>query len=236
MTILLTSGNPLGLRAVGSGGRTAVSSYEQITRTLRQMFGPAHAALFAEPSQRAAAIDWYADVESGGKPVRLSEAPPGIRDPGLERLETLVRDIEAKAVSLQKSDRQDERILGDMLAHALEIPDEDAVFLVGGQPVMTFWGLRQRPEPPRDQPDPYAVEAPLAVPAAVASPGRTPAHPPDRAGPAGIARGSPAVPRAAGAPSGRRPAAARRPVGRLRVAAGHLRGGTPARLRHRLPA
>ena len=172
MTILLTSGNPLGLRAVGSGGRTAVSSYEQITRTLRQTLGPAHAALFAEPSQRTATIDWFADVETTHRPVRLMEAAAGRRDDGLTRLETLVADIEAQAASLKKSDRPDERILGDMLAHALDIPDEDAVFLVGDQPVMTFWGyvkhqdrpavgpiqrLMRRRSPPARPPEPETV-------------------------------------------------------------------------------
>ena len=180
MTILLTSGNPLGLRAVGSGGRTAVSSYEQITRTLRQTLGPAHAALFAEPSQRTATIDWFADVETTHRPVRLMEAAAGRRDDGLTRLETLVADIEAQATSLKKSDRPDERILGDMLAHALDIPDEDAVFLVGDQPVMTFWGyvkhqdrpavgpiqrLMRRRSPPARPPEPETVrlEEPVTV-------------------------------------------------------------------------
>ena len=140
MAILLTSSNPLGLRAVGSGGKTAVASYGQITRTLRQMLGPDHAALFAEPNERAAKIDWFADVEARGTPIRLTAAPAAVRERGLARLDTLMRDIMNKTVSLQKSDRQDERILGDMLAHAIEIPDEDAVFLVGEQPVLTFWG------------------------------------------------------------------------------------------------
>ena len=184
MAILLASGNPLGLRAVGSGGRTAVSSYEQITRTLRQTLGPDHAALFAEPSQRPAAIDWYSEIEADGTPVRLTAASTDARDRGLGRLTILVADIEAKAATLQKSDRQDERILGDMLAHALDIPDEDAVFLVGGRPVMTFWGyVKDRGRPavspihalmrrasPKLTPPPLA-EAPERVPPPSGSPG-----------------------------------------------------------------
>ena len=140
MPVLLTSGNPLGLRAVGRGGRTAVASYDQISRTLRQSLGVEHARLFAEPSQRSAVIDWYADVDEGSAVARLADVSPEQRERGLQRLGDLVRDIEALAASLEKSDRQDERILGDMLTHALEIPDEQSVFLAGAQPVVAFWG------------------------------------------------------------------------------------------------
>ena len=140
MAIFLTSGNPLGFRALGSGGRSAAAAYEQIARTLHQSLGPDHAALFAEPNPRATAIDWFANVEMTAAAVRLVEASPADSQRGLVRLEALVRDIETKIVSLQKSDREDERILGEMLAHALEFPDERAVFLVGAQPVITFWG------------------------------------------------------------------------------------------------
>ena len=189
MSTLITSANPLGLRALGSGGRTAVASFEQITRTLRQSLGPEHAALFAEPSPRGAAIDWFADSDRGDVPVRLTEAEPALRERGLARLAGLVRDIEAKAVSLRKSDRQDERILGEMLTHALDIPGEDAVFLIGERPVMTFWGYvrdsgqpavkplhslisRRRPEdPPKTAieagaglPDETAVRGPPTLP------------------------------------------------------------------------
>lgn len=141
MTILVTSKNPLGLRALGSGGRTVMASYDQIARTLRQQLGEDHAALFTEPSQRPGTIDWFANIDTADRsPVRLNDAESGRRERGRARLEALVRDIESKTVALQRSDRQDERILGDMLAFALNIPDETAVFLVGEHPVLTFWG------------------------------------------------------------------------------------------------
>ena len=140
MAIFLTSGNPLGYRALGSGGRSAAAAYEQIVRTLRQALGPDHAALFAEPNARGSVIDWFAHLEADHAPKRLTDGKDAEVQAGLERLDRLTRDIEAKIASFQKSDRQDERILGEMLAHALEFPDESAVFLVGAEPVITFWG------------------------------------------------------------------------------------------------
>jgi hypothetical protein len=140
VAILITSGTALGLRALGSGGRTAAGSYDQIVRFLGQSLGPDHAALFSEPSERGGNIDWFTNFEAEGAAVRLAEAEPPLREKARSNLEKLMREIEGKAAALQKSDRQDERILGDMLARALEVPDENAIFQVGGQPVLTFWG------------------------------------------------------------------------------------------------
>ena len=185
MSILVTSANPLGLRALGSGGRTAVASFEQITRTLRQSLGPDHASLFAEPSPRGGSVDWFTEAERGETPVRLTDADAGLRNRGLARLETLVRDVEAKAVSLRKSDRQDERILGDMLTHAREIPSADAVFLIGERPVLTFWGYVRDSGQPAVKPlnalllRPRA-EVPAAPPPIAPTPERVTDGPPPR--------------------------------------------------------
>lgn len=139
MAARITTGQTLGLRALASGGRTAIGSYDQIERYLRRTLGPEHAALFAEPSVRGAEIDWFTNFDSADRPVRLNETDPNARS-AIANLERLVSDIEGCAVTLQKSDRPDERILGDMLARALEIPNEEAIFRVGDQPVLTFWG------------------------------------------------------------------------------------------------
>jgi hypothetical protein len=146
--ILITSGNRLGLRALGSGGRTALSSYDQIVRTLGQSMGPEHVALFAEPSLRGAAIDWFTNFDATGAAAPLSEADPTVREAARARLEGLVNDILAKAAVLQQSDREGDRILGEMLQYALEVPSEEAVWLVDGQAVLTFWGhVRDQGQP-----------------------------------------------------------------------------------------
>jgi hypothetical protein len=146
--ILITSGNRLGLRALGSGGRTALSSYDQIIRTLGQSMTSGHVALFAEPSLRGAAIDWFSNFDATSAPTPLNEANSAVREAARARLESLVNDILAKAAVLQQSDREGDRILGEMLQYALEVPSEDAVWLVDGQPVLTFWGhVRDQGQP-----------------------------------------------------------------------------------------
>jgi hypothetical protein len=128
------------LRPLGRGGRTAAGSYDQISRYLRQNLSPEHASLFAEPSLRAGTFDWFSDFDAPDRPIRMLDADPKLRQEATARLARLTADIEARASSLRRSDRQDERILGDMLESALEIPDEAHIFVLGGRPVLTFWG------------------------------------------------------------------------------------------------
>ncbi len=140
MAVLIASGATLGLRPVGGGGLTAPGAYDQIVWLLRQSFGTEHAALFTRPSARLGGVDWFADLDADTRPVRLNEAEPELRDKALAKLCKLVSDIEAKAAALLKSDRQDERVFGDMLTRALEVPDDKAIFQIGAQPLLTFWG------------------------------------------------------------------------------------------------
>jgi hypothetical protein len=169
--ILITSGNRLGLRALGSGGRTALSSYDKIVRTLGQSMGPEHVALFAEPSLRGPAIDWYSNFDAAGAPTPIRAASPSMREAARARLEGLVNDISAKAAVLQQSDREGDRILGEMLQYALEVPSEDSVWLVGVQPVLTFWGHVRDQGQPAENPlrtmiqrrPPGSIPAPSAV-------------------------------------------------------------------------
>jgi hypothetical protein len=140
MAVLITTGSRIGMRTLGGGGRTTTSSYEQMTRYLRQVLGADHAALFAQPSERPGQIDWYTGFDSAEKPVRLAQASPEQRGAAVQVLKRLVADITAKADELAASDGQPDRILGEMLRFALEVPDEDQVWLIGAQPVLTFWG------------------------------------------------------------------------------------------------
>lgn len=143
MAVLLTSGPRTGLAALGGGGWTAAGSYDQIDRFLRRTLSPEHALLFAEPSERPGIVDWYTDAPHAQAPVRFVEARPEQREKARGVLGRLVEEITASAESLGTSDRQSDRITGEMLRLALEIPGESSVWIVGGQPVLVFWGHRE---------------------------------------------------------------------------------------------
>jgi hypothetical protein len=51
-----------------------------------------------------------------------------------------VNDIRARAAELKNSSRQSDRLLGQLLLLALEVPGEDCIYALGDQPVLIFWG------------------------------------------------------------------------------------------------
>lgn len=141
MSILLASGSPHRFRALGADGQNVINTYDQISRALAQKLGPRHADFLAEPISRGGAIDWYANFDSTETPLRLAEMTPERRDAAHGRIEELRGDILAWATTLRQSATAAERSLGDLLVKALRIPHEDHVWLVGDQPVLTFWGF-----------------------------------------------------------------------------------------------
>lgn len=190
MAVLLTSGPRTGLSALGGGGWTASGSYDQITRFLRRTLSPEHALLFAEPSERPGIVDWYTDAPHEQAPARFVEARPEHREKIRGVLGRLVDEITASADSLGTSDRQSDRITGEMLRLALEIPDESSVWIVGEQPVLVFWGHHQ--EVAARTPNPlFGLIARRA--SASAGPARIPAIRNAAAAPAAVSGSAPAI-------------------------------------------
>ena len=136
----LTTTSTEGLKPLGT---VPQRSYELISGTVRAEFSDAHAALFAEPvpTQYGDRFDWHATVEGKAVPLAESTDPISAR----ETLDGLVADIRAASERLMTSKDADDQRLGEALANALEIPDEDAIFVVepadGGaaQPVIVNW-------------------------------------------------------------------------------------------------
>ena len=148
--VLIATTTQEGLRAIGTGGQPVNHAYEQIVRSLRQRLSEEHAHLFAEPNYNPArgTVDWYAAV--AGDVVALSEADPERRRDGIDALARLRDEIGREVTALQQSAQGGDRMLGKMIELALEVPDEDHIYLVGDQPVLTCWGmLREGPAPAR---------------------------------------------------------------------------------------
>ncbi|MFK7744487.1 MAG: hypothetical protein AB8B47_05505 [Roseobacter sp.] len=136
----LTNTSTEGLKPLGTAPQR---SFELVSDTVRSKFGEAHAALFAEPvaTQYGDRFDWYATVEGKAVPITSLEDDASAR----AVLDQLVGDIKGMADELLSSKLADDQRLGEALANALEIPDEDAVFVIepkdGGapQPVLVNW-------------------------------------------------------------------------------------------------
>ena len=125
---------------LGASGQMAVNAYQQLNQYLRRKLTPEHAALLAEPNFDAerGSIDWYTSID--GNIRRLSDLDPTERAQAEQRLGQLVSDIQSEIGSLQASPRDSDRLIGEMLALALEIPSLDQVYVIGDQPVLVAWG------------------------------------------------------------------------------------------------
>ncbi|MGO4135956.1 hypothetical protein ACEQ6A_15500 [Rhizobium brockwellii] len=137
-----------GLRRLAVGGVAVTSAYEQIRHHLASTLGSAHAALFAEPVTSDGGVDWYCDLP--GEPRRLVDLNEEARSEQSRRLSQLIEQLETHMRGLRSSLPDYQRHLGQLLELALQIPDDLNVWVVGDQPVLTFWGYtRELGEPAR---------------------------------------------------------------------------------------
>lgn len=128
------------LQPLAAGAQRAIDAHPQITAHLRRARGPEHAALFAEPvpDPDRGSIDWYGP--GAGEAVPIDALPPADRAAAEARLAALVADIEAEARALKESPRPGDRLLGDLIALALRVPDRSWVRVQDGRPLLVGWG------------------------------------------------------------------------------------------------
>jgi hypothetical protein len=112
------------------------------------------ASLLAQPvpSGDGNFIDWYSDL--AGQPVALGALGKEARAEARALLDDRLKSLAALAKRLEAVDPE----AAGQLREALSFPGEETVYVIGGQPVITFWGHQPLAavEPP----------APLAPPAA----------------------------------------------------------------------
>ncbi len=142
----ITTTSVAGLRALGTSGQR---SYELVVRTLTQRFGPAHAALFAEPVAPDVGdqVDWYTPV--AGPLVALKNLPAAEKQAAEESLAVLMEDISGFAADLRGTAAADQQRLGEAVENALRFPGEESVFVVRTgdpdqpfQPVLVDWATQ----------------------------------------------------------------------------------------------
>ncbi len=133
------------LRPLACQGIFATDCYHQV-HALLQDLGPQYVALLAEPVHSTGvagqeSIDWYAHVNSSVQPRLLSQLSPEEKAPILHTLQNLARGIHSKAEGLMQSAHAQQALSGEILKLALQYPHEDAIWVVGDQPIVTQWGF-----------------------------------------------------------------------------------------------
>jgi hypothetical protein len=146
---LLRSGNLREFHPLGAVGSPVFRAASQLRAAMRRHIGTDIADLFAVPKQheRGDVIDWYAP--EAGDVVPWSAATPEQRAAAKATLLAARTRLAAESDTLSQSEEGAERqVFGRLLALVTQIPSDEHIYLVGGRPVVTFWGFHPLTAPP----------------------------------------------------------------------------------------
>jgi hypothetical protein len=137
----LTSGSLRGLLALGRFGRPLHAFFVPLRELVTRELGADTAALLAEPviDERLQRVDWYASLAGPVAGYLQLGAAERARlevelEAGLGRLRALGRSCTGDADPVSQG-------LGGILIDAAATPAAANVFVVGGRPVVAFWGF-----------------------------------------------------------------------------------------------
>lgn len=139
---LLKTGNLRDYMALGEIGQPVYAAADQIRTAVLHQIGRDAADLFAVPKFDAVGrnIDWYATLD--GDIVPWDAASPEERETARKKLLDLDARIESHARRIVADPQSnDQLVFGRLLALCNHIPDTSHIFIIKGQPVLTFWGF-----------------------------------------------------------------------------------------------
>ncbi|WP_342753537.1 SrfA family protein [Pantoea sp. MBD-2R] len=203
--LFLRSGSLDAVLPLGENGQPVWLSALQLRETLRlrKQQQIADCLAIPQPNDAGDRLDWYSPIS--GKVTSWAAASDSSRSHALNQLVACQQAVADMCQRAQKSEKTSQKLFGALLAKAIQFPDQNFVYLVGGKPVLTFWGFvslekknRQDPldclraveedEPPLSLSKMVATVAPAVVSAPViAAPEPAPAAPVAEASPEPVA-------------------------------------------------
>lgn len=138
--ILLRSGFLDDFQSVGENGQAVFDSALQIRETLRLRKQPLEACLaIPQLNDDGDRVDWYSPVT--GDVVSWAAADDDARRRARRLLESAVGSARALSQRCLQSEKTAQQLFGALLAKTAQFPAANHVYLVGGKPVITFWGF-----------------------------------------------------------------------------------------------
>ena len=131
--------DPKPYQPLAAGGPPDADLHRRLEALIRRHLAGPTASLLAAPAPTAdGRVEWYSDLS--GQPVPLTSLSPVARAP----VEALLADRLGSLAAL--ADRLDatgsDADLARTLRQALAYPGDETVYVVDGQPVLTFWGYQ----------------------------------------------------------------------------------------------
>jgi hypothetical protein len=136
----LRSGSLDDVLTLGENGQPIYAVAAQLREALRiqQQQAVADCLAIPVPSEQGERIDWYAPIT--GRVISWNAADASARAAALHQLVRFHTIVEAISLRAQNSGKASQQLFAALLTKALQFPDQNAVFLVDGKPVITFWG------------------------------------------------------------------------------------------------
>lgn len=119
----------------GSDEEKFFSEHGNLTKLIKQHLSPVTASIFAIPTvlQNSDEIEWSSELK--GQPVKLNSLPENEQQQAKNLLNDRLSAITRLADELPQTSET------ETLKQALHYPGDDAVYVINGQPVITFWGI-----------------------------------------------------------------------------------------------
>jgi hypothetical protein len=161
---LVARGGVAGLEAVTAFNRPVFQAHAEIVSLVRRSLGEDAAALFARPERSGDEIAWF--TGEPGEVRRWLDLSPAERARLAPLRATLDGQLSGLAAGLGGGINTRDGNLAHVLEAALVAPGPEHLYLVGGRPVLAFWGFRRAgqsgvpplrsavPEPPAAPPPP----------------------------------------------------------------------------------
>ncbi len=137
----LRSGSLDAVLPLGENGQPVYLSALQLRETLRLRKQQQIADCLAvpQPNEAGDRLDWYSPVS--GKVTSWAAASESARAHALNQLIACQQAVDVMCQRAQQSDKPSQKLFGALLSRAMQFPDPNYVYLVGGKPVITFWGF-----------------------------------------------------------------------------------------------
>ncbi|MCE9838208.1 SrfA family protein [Proteus terrae] len=164
----LRSGKLESYLPMGENGQAVYISALQLRETLR-LRGKAHISqclAIPQPNETGERIDWYSPID--GSVIPWSAASEEERTAAYARLKKNQDDLIAfSEQEQQRAGSKESQLFGALLSKTIQFPDENHIFIVDGQPIITFWGFVSANQQLRV--DPVACLKPAVAPIAPTS-------------------------------------------------------------------
>lgn len=132
--------------ALGVGGDPIYRAAEQIRTLLQKELGESVSQVFAIPvrNDKTNELDWYSPID--GNAVRLQQISPEEQVKVKEIIATRFASIDQFGSRLKNEiGTEAAKTYASLLDSAKSYPNDEQVFVINGQPVITFWGFKNNP-------------------------------------------------------------------------------------------